>query len=223
MIGQPSKVAPVTIVFVPSFEDFFRSDRPASTVSFPSPDKFLSRLFGLFSEDVVRHWCRCPEARYGDLSRPYLRFPTERYGHTLDFTLRDRQTGETFVAELKCELEYDNYRYLRLTDASQLAHHQGAAFGKLLNLAKDRSCIPVTVGSKPMAVDGGVLIWGATTLEGCEAVRSTYGFADVLSVETMLHDLRQWHCESWMARVAEVGTWCSELIEFLGGETPNPH
>ena len=100
-----------------SFEDFFRSDRPVSTVSFPSPDKFLSRLFGLFSEDVVRHWCRCPEARYGDLGRPYLRFPTERYGHTLDFTLRDRQTGETFVAELKCELEYDNYRYLRLTDA----------------------------------------------------------------------------------------------------------
>ena len=112
-----------TIVSVPSFEDFFHSDRPAR-------DKFLSRLFGLFSEDVVRHWCRCPEAPYEDLGRPYLRLPTERYGHTLDFTLRDRETGATFVAELKCELEYDSYRYLRLMDASHLGHHQGAALQK---------------------------------------------------------------------------------------------
>jgi hypothetical protein len=201
---------------VPSFEDFFHSDRPAR-------DKFLSRLFGLFSEDVVRHWCGCPEARYEDLGRPHLRLPAERYGHTLDFTLRDRQTSKTYVAELKCELEYDNYRFLRLTNASQLAHHQGAAFGKLLNLAKDRSCIPVTVGGKPMAVDGVVLIWGATTPAGCEAVRSAYGFADVLSVEAMLDDLRQWHCKSWTARLTEVEDWCIELMEFLRGEEPEGH
>jgi len=199
---------------VPNFEDFFHSGWPAR-------DKFLSRLFGLFSEDVVRHWCSCPEAPYENLGRPYLRLPTERYGHTLDFTLRDRKTSKTYVAELKCELEYDNYRFLRLTDASQLAHHQGDAFRKLLDLAKDCSCIPVTVGGKPVKVDGVVLIWGATTPGGCESVCATYGFADVLSVETMLDDLRQWHCNSWMARVAEVGKWCSELIEFLGGEMPN--
>ena len=72
-----------------------------------------------------------------------------------------------------------------------------------------------------MAVDGAVLIWGATTPEGCESVRSAYGFTDVLSVEIMLDELRQWHTESWTARVAEVGKWCSELIEFLGGEKPN--
>ena len=203
-----------TIVSVPSFEDFFHSDRPAR-------DKFLSRLFGLFSEDVVRHWCRCPEAPYENLGRPYLRLPTERYGHTLDFTLRDRETGATFVAELKCELEYDSYRYLRLMDASHLAHHQGAALRKLLDLATDCSCIPVTVGGNPMVVDGVVLIWGATTPTGCEAVRSTYGFANVLSIESMLHDLRQWRCESWAARVTEVGKWCGDLIEFLGGETAN--
>ena len=199
---------------MPNFEDFFHSGRPPR-------DKFLSRLFGLFSEDVVRHWCGCPEAQYDDLGRPYLRLPTERYGHTLDFTLRDRNTSKTYVAELKCELEFDNYRFMRLTDASQLAHHERPAFRKLLDLAKDPSCIPVTVGGKPMGVDGAVLVWGATTPEGCESVRSTYGFADVLSVETMLDELRQWHCKSSMARVTEVGKWCSELIEFLGGEKPN--
>jgi hypothetical protein len=58
--------SPVRFVAVPSFEDFFHSESPAR-------DKFLSRLFGLFSEDVVRHWCGCPEAPYGDLGRPFLR------------------------------------------------------------------------------------------------------------------------------------------------------
>jgi hypothetical protein len=204
-----------TILSVPSFEDFFHSETPAR-------DKFLSRLFGLFSEDVVRHWCGCPEAQYQNLGRPYLRPVGETKGYTLDFTLRNRE-AKTFVAELKCELEWDHYKYLRLTDASQLAHHTRAAFQKLLDFAKNQSAYSVTVGGKPMAVNGAVLVWGATTPAGCEAVRSTYGFADVLSVETMLHDLRQWHCEPWMARVAEVGKWCSELTEFLGGETPNGH
>jgi hypothetical protein len=60
---------------------------------------------------------------------------------------------------------------------------------------------------------------GATTPAGCEAVRSTYGFADVLSIEGMLDDLRGWQCESWITRVTEVGGWCAELTEFLGGET----
>jgi hypothetical protein len=64
-----------------------------------------------------------------------------------------------------------------------------------------------------------VLIWGATTPVGCEAIRSTFGFADVLSIEEMLGDLRGWQCESWITRVTEVGGWCAELTEFLGGGT----
>jgi hypothetical protein len=165
----------------PSFEDFFRSATPAR-------DKFLSRLFGLFSEDVVRHWCRCPDARYEDLGRPHLRLPGERYGHTLDFTLRHRATGRTFVAELKCELEYESYRYLRLTDPAQLTHHAGTAFQKLLAVAKEPMQIPVTVAGKALQVEGAVLVWGATTPEGCERAMDAFGFADVLSVELMLDD-----------------------------------
>ena len=53
-----------------SCADFFRSAEPAR-------DKYLSRLFGLFSEEVVRTWCACPEAAYLDLGRPTLRDPDE--------------------------------------------------------------------------------------------------------------------------------------------------
>lgn len=76
-----------------------------------------------------------------------------------------------------------------------------------------------TVGAKPIEADGAVLVWGATTPAGCEAVRATYRFADVLSIEEMLDDLRRWQSELWMARVAQVGDWCHELTQFLGSDT----
>lgn len=42
-------------------------------------------MFGLFSEEVVRHWCAVPEAPYDDLGRPTIwdETGTPRY-HTLD-------------------------------------------------------------------------------------------------------------------------------------------
>jgi hypothetical protein len=84
-------------------------------------DNFLSRVFGIFSEEVVRHWCANPRSTYVDLGRPTL-YGTDGKWHTLDFTLQDQATSEIYVAEMKCELAYDNYRYLRLTDTHQLDH-----------------------------------------------------------------------------------------------------
>jgi hypothetical protein len=97
----------------PRFEEIFNSGTPAR-------DKYLARLFGLFNEHVVRDWCREPGARYDDLGRPTLWPPDRARYHTLDFTFRDRRTGRTYVGELKCELEYANYHYLRLTEPDQL-------------------------------------------------------------------------------------------------------
>lgn len=97
-----------------AFERFFHSSQPTR-------DKYLSRLFGLFSEQVVRMWCAQPDAPYEDLGRPTIREPDDSRGSTLDFTLRDRSSGQTYVAELKCELEFANYRYLQLSHADQSA------------------------------------------------------------------------------------------------------
>ena len=91
----------------PPFDSFFKTPN--------SPrDKYLSRLFGLFNEDVVRHWCALPETPYSDLGRPTLKLPGEARGYTLDFTLQHKGTGQVFVSEMKCWLEYEGYRYLRL-------------------------------------------------------------------------------------------------------------
>ena len=70
------------------FDEFFRQAELGRAA-------FLSRLLGLFSEQVVQHWCRYPAAAYENLGRPTLREAgTRSPWQTLDFTLRHRGTGQ---------------------------------------------------------------------------------------------------------------------------------
>ncbi|MFO7294702.1 MAG: hypothetical protein C0P72_001645 [Clostridia bacterium] len=188
------------------FEKIFHSSNPRR-------DKFLSRLFGIFGEELVRCWCNCPQAPYEDLGRPTVYAPGEVRGHTLDFTLRHRETGKIFVAEMKCELEFQNYRYLRLSDPWQIEHHQNQAFLKFLNLAKHPQIYKVKVRGQEIYVDGAVLIWGAITSEGRQAAMERYGFADVLSVEMMANDLREWKPAEWCQKINELKQWSNQLFD----------
>jgi len=182
----------------------------------PARDKLLSRVFGIFNEDVVRYWAKAEQSPYEDLGRPTLRYADETRGHTLDFTLRDLATGRIYVTEMKCELEYENHRYLRLENADQVRHHEpGAAFRKFMSLARDADAVPVYVASKPMDVDGTALVWGATTADGERAAKVTYRFDVVLSVEDLIDDLRRWRPEAWVEYVADRRLWIGQLFDAL--------
>lgn len=193
-----------------SFTDFFKSSQPPR-------DKFLSRLFGLFSERVVRSWCAHSEAPYEDLGRPTVYEVGQPSGHTLDFTLRARGSDQQYIAELKCELEYDNYKYLQLTGSDQLRHHTSQAFAKFLRVSRDPSALTIRRGGQPCSVDGAILIWGAITPHGRSAVIEQYGFADVLSVEAMVADLQRWAPEAWSELIQSHRRWTTELFDVLAG------
>jgi hypothetical protein len=195
---------------VGSFASFFRSATPAR-------DKYLSRLFGLFSEEVVRTWCACPDAPYSDLGRPTVCEPGQARGHTLDFTLRRRTSGRDYAAELKCELEYDGYRYLTLTHSDQVRHHTSAAFAKLLTLARAPQALVVRRQGRVESVDGAILIWGALTDVGRRMTMDDYEFADVLSVEGMVSDLQTWSPAGWRSFEERYRGWTIELFDFLAG------
>lgn len=191
-----------------SFDRFFRTMEPAR-------DKYLARLFGLFSEQIVRCWSAVPEAAYEDLGRPTLLEPGESRGSTIDFTLRSRAAGKVYVAEMKCELEYENYRYLRLADPAQLRHHTSTAFERFLRVAKDPTSMTVRLRGKPLAVDGAVLVWGAVEPEGRARVMAEHAIADVLSLEAMVDDLDRWSPPEWRAFVGRYRDWTNELFDFL--------
>lgn len=138
--------------------------------------KYLSRIFGIFSEEIVRLWASHPQSPYEDLGRPTVGKRGEK-GSTLDFALRDKHTGKTYVAELKCEIEYENYKYLILSEPWQLDHHcSKAAFLALLNAAAKKPEQQIFVNRKEIQIDGAILIWGAATPEGRRAVMDAAKF-----------------------------------------------
>lgn len=190
------------------FEAFFRT-------ADSTRDKYLARLLGLFSERIVHVWCACPEAPYEDLGRPTIYEPGQPRGSTIDFTLRNRASGRVYVAELKCELEYEGYRYLRLTGADQVSHHTSTAFRRFLRVAQKPSECVVRCNGKPLSVDGAVLVWGAVAPAGREAAMAEYAFADVLSVESMISDLRRWQPANWKVFLERYRRWTIELFDFL--------
>jgi hypothetical protein len=62
-------------------------------------------------------------------------------GSTLDFTFRNRETGLLYPAELKCEIEYQEYKYLVLAETGQLDHYTKPAFAALIAAGRN-SCGP---------------------------------------------------------------------------------
>jgi hypothetical protein len=180
-----------------------------------SRDKFLARLFGIFSEDIVRMWCKDFRSPYENIGRPTIRPTVGGKGYTLDFALRHKQTGAIFLSEMKCELEYEGYKYLVLTSPSQLDHHKGAAFQIFLDSIQNQDNYTVTINGKTHKVSGAILIWGHCTDEGRASVSSSYGFDTVLSLQDIANELRAWKSGEYIRFLNNRQEWCNQLFTGL--------
>lgn len=175
--------------------------------------KYLSRVFGIFSEEIVRIWASDSRASFEDLGRSTLKGADGKH-YTLDFTFRSRADGAVFVAEMKCEIEYQNYKYLVLTDPSQLDHHQKPAFSALLAVA-EAGGQRAQVGKEEVGVDGAILVWGATTPEGRAAVVQRHRFAAVLTVAEVVADLQAWKSAPYRKLLESRRAWTNQLYDAL--------
>lgn len=184
----------------------------------PARAKFLSRIFGIFSEEIVSLWANDERAPYENLGRPTIRVPGDSRGHTLDFTLRERSSGNIYVAEMKCEIEYQSFKYFVLERVEQLEHHTKPAFDVFLKAAKCSPEQSIHVGGKSIKSNGAILIWGCATSEGKNTVIASKGFYDVLSIADICRDLSSWNHAGYKALLAQRQEWCGELFGgLLGG------
>jgi hypothetical protein len=198
----------------------FRHDDPAHS-------SFLARVFGIFSEEIVRVWCRDERSNYCDRGRPTLHEPPKGYS-TLDFALVPRGGGDVLVAEMKCELSLDNFKYLRLDDTEQVERHKREgkkdkkAFMRFLKLAEDAKAykvkVPVKGKGELVAVGGTALVWGSVSEKGRESVRSKYGIDVVLSLEDMVNDLIEWQSKEYHEMIGSRETWVLGMCRSLTGE-----
>ena len=195
----------------------FKSDCPAR-------DNFLSRVFGMFSEEPVRFWAEMDSSPYRYIGRPTV-WPVsgERYS-TLDFALERRADGQCFIAEMKCELAFDNYRYMTLTSIEQIKRHarESRAFVCFLEASQNPNAFTYRAtnrqnASLPVDIAGTILVWGRVSDEGKKAAMETFGFTDVLSVEAIINELLRTKNERYVSFLRERHSWCKGLFAALAG------
>lgn len=192
------------------FQSIFRRE-----VDLKARAKFLSRIFGIFSEDIVSLWASDARAPYENLGRPTLKSSNDRHGYTLDFTLKERATGNIYVAEMKCEIEYQKFKYFVLDNVEQLAHHKKPAFDAFLRATSPSTDQVVYVKGKRVDTHGAILIWGSVSMDGKKAVMASKGFRDILSVANICDDLISWNHDGYRALIVQRQEWCNDLFGSL--------
>ncbi len=178
-------------------------------------DNFLSRVFGIFSEDIVRIWCKNPQSQYTDLGRPSLYDKEDKYTKTtLDFCLKNNDE-DIFIAEQKSELAYQDYKYIELNSIDQLKHHDKAAFTKFLETAKDPRTYDVKIDGKKYAIKGSILIWGCVNNEEKEKIKKGFSLHDILSLEDIINNLITWKDKNYKTYIENRKKWINELMSNL--------
>lgn len=192
-----------------SFEEIFRSDDAQR-------DKFLARLFGIFSEEVVRCWCSDRNSRYENLGRPQLRAVRSSKKHTLDFTLRERKSGRIFIGEQKFWPEYKGYRLLRIETAKQFDEFWDDTFQAFIECAAKPDKFRVSCDAGDFQPSGAVFVTGAISESGLGKIRKEFHFHEVLSLETLMDELVSSRDPCWREAVEKRSRWSRELFSALG-------
>ncbi|WP_105174286.1 hypothetical protein [Pseudoalteromonas sp. T1lg122] len=200
-----------------NFESLFISeDKPYKGKS--KRDKFLSRVFGIFNEEIFRIWCNNERSPFVDLGRPTIYDKDGRH-YTLDFLLEDEK-GRKFITEMKCEIEYQKYKFLTLYHRDQLKHHRNKrAFQLLLEVAQEPEGYEVSCNKEAVQIAGSSLVWGRTTQQGIKDVKGAFQLSHVLSTESVVADLVKWGDQNYLELIGLYEYWSSSLFHGLTGRS----
>ena len=179
-------------------------------------DKFLSRIFGIFNEEIVRIWCRSEISPYEDIGRPtvYELGKTGR-GSTLDFTFQDRKTKKNYVSEMKCEIQYENFKYLELDSIEQLRHHNKTAFQRFIGIAKEPKKYIAKIQGKEIEANGAILVWGKTNSASIQEICDSTNLTNILSVESIINDLVKIKDNNYFEFLNQKQEWINHLFDGL--------
>ena len=212
-----------------------RKERCKEDGDYCKQEKFLSRLFGIFSEEIIDIWCQNYKSPYMNLGRPSL-YKGDKYTKTtLDFTFQDQESKEIYIVEMKCEIQYENFKYFHLRNEDELKkppegngflehHRKKQAFEKFEELGESPENYIVKYldqetkeHCKVEKIAGIILIWGKVDQENIEN-KCIGGFHQILSVERMISDLVEWRDENYKSMIAEYQCWSNDMFNQLVGK-----
>jgi len=184
-------------------------------------DKFISRFFGIFNEDIALIYFMSPYSKYNNLGRPTIKKELEKY--TLDFTLQDKNTNEIFICEMKCEIQYQNYKRLELNNKEQIKLHKKNAFIYFLDIANNMNNYVIEINKKIIKINGIILLWGKVTND-CKIIndiKDTYNIKDILSLENMINIMIDNNYQEYYNYIFEKKEWLNTFIDYIGAKNEN--
>ncbi|MTH66747.1 hypothetical protein [Paracoccus shanxieyensis] len=122
-----------------------------------------------------------------------------------------------FVSEMKCEIEFQNFKFFTLDGIAHLDHHTKPAFFELLKCTKPEPEDYCVVKGNKLRYDGAVLIWGTVDPDARQTVMLEKGFHDILGIDDICRDLAEWSCPKYQAFLDQRRAWCDQLFNGLSG------
>jgi len=179
-------------------------------------DKFISRFFGIFNEDIALIYFNSPYSKYINLGRPTIKKGNEKY--TLDFTLQERNNNEIYICEMKCEIQYQNYKRLELNNREQIKLHKKNAFKYFLDIAYNINEYKIETNKKIININGIILIWGKITKdkEIINEIKNIYNIKDILSLENMINIMLENNYQEYIDYINKKKEWVNTFINNIG-------
>ena len=182
---------------------------------------FLSRIVGVFSEEIVRFWLENERCKYINIGRPQVSTSGDPKNYTLDFLLQNTKTKKYFIAEQKCFFGFKNGTLKKISEVETFTMEfekwstkksiSTIAWDRFINFDKDTSV--VSNKQKKYSVSGKVLIWASYDKKAKENFQKKYKLSDVISFEHIIRDLKDWSDESYIKFIKEKQKWINELFK----------
>ena len=178
-------------------------------------DKFISRFFGIFSEEIANIYFCSPYSEYTNLGRPNISINNKQY--ILDFTLKNKNNGKIYICEMKCEMQYMNYKRLELNDVSQIHSHKKEAFKVFLDIAKNAENYVIKIGKDMINANGIILLWGKITrkTEKIKYIKEYFNISDILSLEDMINIMNNKNYKEYLVFLDEKKIWVNSFFDSI--------
>jgi hypothetical protein len=116
---------------------------------------------------------------------------------------------------MKCEIEYQNFKYFVLRSADQLGHHRKPAFEAFLAAARTPEQLNISIKREPIEAKGAILVWGAVDPDTKNDIASQMSFHDILAVEDICKDLAEWGNQEYYQLIKQYKNWSNSLFDGL--------
>lgn len=192
------------------------------TNSSETRNNFLARVFGVFSEEIVKFWLANENCPYLSCGRPTIFDSNNKKVALLDFTIRSKNDNKLFIVEQKNLIAFKKgtLRFMSNDEAfnknflkwSRDKAKQTVAWNLFLNPLTEYQ---VKVKGEEIVNFGKILIWPSFDENKKNSMISQLAIDEILSLEIIHAQLITWKDPKYQDWINARIRWTEELFDQL--------